>query len=533
MFGIHTFCRSAIIVLTWNGFSVLATVYNSDGSPGNIQSIHDTLAHNGDTITLPIGNFLWTSGITISKAITLQGAGVGQTTVRDAVQNDKLIQITLVAGQVTRLTGIEFHDGGRINVGAAPQGIIHVDGNNTDGSQFRWDHCKWVDLNGYPVCDTVIGVIDHNEVIIGQKVLEWLYPYCTRWNGASYGDGSWAAPVNWGSGDFLFLEDNTLNNTNTTYEASFTDCFGGARIVARHNTVTRGLFANHGTESPGRSRSSRAMDIYSNTIDLMNINRFVSGNRGGTILFHDNTILHAGGAQALSTLNSFRMLQAFSPWGGGDGVNGWDENDPGNPFYSGTVSSASGCSVTVAGSPWTANQWSGYTIRRSAGGFAYIDSNTSNTITFRQNIFGQCQSFSAGDPFTINKVDQSLDQAGAGVSTLISGDNPTPPPGFTQGADACYAWNNTNDGAPFNSFDPDTANIAEGVHYFNNTAKPGYTSYTYPHPLTAGGPPPSPTPPPTPTPTSTPPATPPPTASPTPSGRPRHTPRPHPTRGRG
>ncbi len=467
---------------------------NSDGTSGSVQSCVDAGA---DTVTLPAGTFTWSARVNVSRPVTLQGAGVGQTIIRDAVQNDKLLQVTLVANKLTRITGIEFRDGGRTNVQPAPAGIIHVDGSNTDGSRFRMDHCKWNDLNGYMVTDTVIGVLDHNEVVIGNHVLEWLYPYCSRWNGANYGDGSWAAPVNWGSGDFLFIEDNTLTSTNTTYEASFTDCFGGARIVARHNTVTRGLFANHGTESPGRSRSSRAMDIYANTIDLMNVNRYVSGCRGGTILFHDNTVLHAGGAQALATLSSFRMVGSFFPWGGADGTNAWDKNNAGNPFYAGTVSSASGCSVTVSGNPWTANQWSGYTIRRSAGGFAYIDSNTSNTITFRQNIFGQCQSFSAGDAFTINKVDQSLDQAGAGVSTLISGDNPTPPQGFTQGVDACYSWNNTNDGAPFNSFNAETANIRSGVHFFANTQKPGYTAYAYPHPLVSGGATPSPSPAPT------------------------------------
>ena len=60
-----------------------------------------TQAQNGDTITLPAGTFAWTTGVTISKAITLQGAGVGSTIVRDAVQSGKLIQMELVAGSFT------------------------------------------------------------------------------------------------------------------------------------------------------------------------------------------------------------------------------------------------------------------------------------------------------------------------------------------------------------------------------------------------------------------------------------------------
>ena len=160
--------------------------------------------------------------------------------MKDGAQKGALIDWTLAAGQLSRLTGIEFQDGGRINVAAAPGGMIHIDGSNTDGSQFRWDHCKWNNLNGYPVLDTVIGVIDHNEIIVGTKVNEWLFPYGNRWNGGSYGDGSWAAPANWGSSQFLFIEDNTITGTNPTYQAQIIDCYGGARVVMRHNVI-RGL----------------------------------------------------------------------------------------------------------------------------------------------------------------------------------------------------------------------------------------------------------------------------------------------------
>ena len=198
MCNIRTLCRGAIVMMMWNGFSSLATVYNSDGSSTNVQYIHDALAQDGDTIALPVGTFSWATKVRILKAVTLQGAGVGQTVVKDGVQNGSLIQWSLAAGQLSRLTGIEFQDGGRVATQAAPAGIIRVDGSNTDGSKFRWDHCKWNNLNGFPVLDTVIGVIDHCEIIVGGKVNEWLFPYGTHWNGGQYGDGSWAAPADWG-----------------------------------------------------------------------------------------------------------------------------------------------------------------------------------------------------------------------------------------------------------------------------------------------------------------------------------------------
>ena len=525
-------------MVTWNGFSSLATVYESDGSSTNIQSIHDTRARNGDTITIPPGTFAWTIGVHISKAVQLQGAGVGQTIILDAVQNDRLLGIGLVAGNLTRITAIEFRDGGRVRVQGAPSGIIRVDGSNTDGSQFRWDNCKWDNLNGVPVMDTVVGVIDHNQVLFGNRVNEWIYPYGSRWNGGSWGDGSWAAPANWGSPEFLFFEDNTIVCSNTRIEGAVTDCFGGARIVFRRNVVVGANIGNHGTESPGRSRSSRAMDIYLNQFNCNNVNRYAGSNRGGGELYHDNTVTNCrGNPNTLNTLSAFRMLTEFYVWGGADGTNGWDKNNPGNAFYSGTAASSGGLTVTVAGNPWIANQWSGYTIKKTSGtgGFAYIRSNTTNTVTFTASGgFGRDLSFIVGETFDINAVDQCIDQPGAGQSALLSGNNPTPPPNWNQGVEPCYSWNNTNEGLPFNNFNAEESNIRQGVHFFNNTALPGYVPYVYPHPLVSGASPtptPSPTatPTPTPSPTSPPSPTPSPAPSPTPTSTPASTPTATPT----
>src|SRR5439155_16360064 len=55
-----------------------ATVYHSDGSAVNVQLIHDIQAIDGDIITLPAGTFTWSTPVTISKAIRLQGAGSGR-----------------------------------------------------------------------------------------------------------------------------------------------------------------------------------------------------------------------------------------------------------------------------------------------------------------------------------------------------------------------------------------------------------------------------------------------------------------------
>jgi hypothetical protein len=124
-----------LLTLILNGFSALrrgATVYQSDGSAASVQGLHNAI-QNGDTITLPAGTFTWTTRVNFSKAITLQG--IGATIIRDAVQNGQLISINLVAGRLTRLTGIEFQDGGRASYFT---GVVTVGSNTNTARSFAW-----------------------------------------------------------------------------------------------------------------------------------------------------------------------------------------------------------------------------------------------------------------------------------------------------------------------------------------------------------------------------------------------------------
>ena len=99
---------------------------------GECEGLHNAI-QNGDTITLPAGTFTWTTRVNFSKAITLQG--IGATIIRDAVQNGQLISINLVAGRLTRLTGIEFQDGGRASYFT---GVVTVGSNTNTARSFAW-----------------------------------------------------------------------------------------------------------------------------------------------------------------------------------------------------------------------------------------------------------------------------------------------------------------------------------------------------------------------------------------------------------
>ena len=489
--------------------AVNAATWFSDGSSASVQALYDQDAtHDGDTITIPAGTFTWSTGVQFPrpgqsvKAITLQGAGANSTIIRDNVQSGQLILITLAANNLTRITGIQFVDGGRVNPAPAPGGIMRVVGNNTNGSQFRWDNCIWNGLQGFPVMDTVIGVIDHNT--FGPlPQYQMIYVYGSFWNNqGADGDGSWAAPTGFGSSQWLFIEDNTWLDSGQSVGAI--DSENGGRWVFRYNHVHGSFPSNHGTESGGRGRGARAMEVYNN--DFANTYQTaVGGSRGGSVLVHDNIAVGYLGWYFWD-LGNWRNTFPFSPWGGADGVNTWDVNDPAVYFTGTAAAPNSSVTITFSGNPnWATNQWARYTLRRLTdnGGsgtinFGWILSSTANTITFYGQTYGPNMSCVTGDTFEIRKIIHELDQTGRAEGSLITGNPPVRPPNWNdQINEPARQWNNLP--AAF-SFEPGPG--INPTDYIEGVPLPGYTPYIYPHPLVSGA---SPTP--TPTATETPTAT--------------------------
>ena len=166
-------CKGAIVILIWNGFSALATVYDSDGSSTNVQYIHDTLAQDGDMITLPAGTFLWASRVNITKGITIQGETTTDTINRTA--NDQTIIVDnlprVPGGQgffhastnsYVRITGITFSGQGGIQT-VKFNGALRFSG--VTHRPVRVDHCHIRHLVHSPaigVWGNANGVADHN-----------------------------------------------------------------------------------------------------------------------------------------------------------------------------------------------------------------------------------------------------------------------------------------------------------------------------------------------------------------------------------
>jgi hypothetical protein len=101
----------------------MATVYHSNGSAASIQPLHNT-ALTGDKITVPSGTFTWTNRVTITKAIMLQGQGIGHMIIRHNVQGRQFLTFTVQANKLPRLTRIEFRKGRRSRLGLHGSGFF-------------------------------------------------------------------------------------------------------------------------------------------------------------------------------------------------------------------------------------------------------------------------------------------------------------------------------------------------------------------------------------------------------------------------
>ena len=520
--------RNVVVVFTLilSGFLAplcRAAIYQSNGTPESVQFIHDNQAQNGDTITLPAGTFVWMTGVTITKGITLQGQTTTNSTTGTAVDNT-IIQdsnarrrsggypfITMESelGKSYRITGLTF-DGGSATT-TNNNGAVQLGGNS---HSVRLDHCHfreslaheahWIAITG-----AIWGVADHN-VLKFQNAVEGFYIYMPNWpnpdgSSGANGDGAFAMPTEFGTEKFFFMEDNYLKSLTGNATGGPDDLRGG-RWVWRHNHMYDVSVQGHGTEN-GRWRGGRAREVYSN--DFHNTtNHGVGGVRSGVTVFHDNTFDGVAPGQSGYQLQAYRSMFKWiaCPFAGATGDNPWDMNDPHGLYESGTASGGGQSQIIDTTKNWITNQWAGFTAKFTGDNqVARIQSNTSNTLNvFYYTDSGGGHVWQAGDGYQIHRISVALDQPGRGQGDLIVGNPPINRRTGTaawpnQALEPTYSWNNiyTPNNTPVNiTVGTGGFMLVEGRDYFNNTPMPGYRPYVYPHPLVTAQPTPPPPPPP-------------------------------------
>jgi hypothetical protein len=479
--ALFAFLLSTVAAPLWAGNYTAASCNYSDVNAVINGPTHVAVA--GDVITIPSGTCTWTSGLSIPVGITLTGAGTPNTTpttfgsgtlstvIIDNVSGNTMISVPLITtGQMFRLSTLDIEPASASTSLVSPvelAGVCNSSGcpnvrvdNIGFGLTTQWNEAGNGSAADWMIrTDNVVGVIDHCTLPSGSAVELANLNLSAYLGVGAFGDNSWAQPDSFGGANNLFMENN-----NVTTNQAMTDCdtapvggaTGGCRIVGRFNhfNLNAGfsMLYVHGLDTGQRMRSGRQQEAYGNTITCVSSNGCNAGTatfRGSTGFSFGNTMNATNGGfyNSIATILVYRIVFNATPWGYCGGLGLSDTND-GVVYYTGTVTNASGLTMTDTSKSWTTNQltpigapYSVYNVTQ--GFFSEVSSNTSNTITVQGPISESGWSgFNNGDVYQILRSTVCADQAGRGAGALVSGSTPTVA-AISQALDPIYEWDNT------------------------------------------------------------------------------------------
>ena len=448
-------------------------------SQADVQAAINT-ARNGDRVLVPRGTCWWGTTVNIpnTKGITLQGAGIGGTTIIYAIV-DKIpaLRVLISATVFTRVTGFTFDANGVDYGGAA---FLSVEGIGSHSkANFRVDHARFANLlrrglTVYPprviTGNVLYGVIDHNEFVC---------PYNANCQGVTVyggpaGDSTmFKVPAEFGTAKSVYIENNTFTFAYSN-DASV-EAYNGARMVVRFNTGHLASYGAHGADS-SNARGTMAYEVYGNSNDIAGCLGSCTGNatmglRSGTGFIFSNAWEKEAGPLLLSVYRAgsdwISPRSAYLGAGGCNGSNPVDGNEgrypaPGRPCIdqTGTLFTDA-LDGTHAHAPL-------YVFGNTRGGSRY------GAITGNKD--GDATHILENTDFYNEPV--SFDgKLGVGVG-LISARPATCTTGVAYWATDEGEWNSSHAGADGRLYKCTSTNRWT-LHY---------TPYTYPHPMTQASP---------------------------------------------
>lgn len=290
-------CMSLVPCMLFYPMNLFADTHvAADCAVATIQALHDDAGvTTGDIISLPICTATWASTLTITKAITLQGAGVSSSVLTHSAGADPMIALTPGSDKAIRVTGIGF-------VLTASNGddvtAIKINGSKTGAyslTQIRIDGCYFTSgKRQIAVSGHVYGVIDSNTFLNGNIAIDN--------TGAS--NYIWSQVIEAGTSNAMFIEDNNFTITNdATYEPNHQIYhYDGGKTVTRYNKFDGSgytavgkycyFFDSHGNDNyytgSGDTRGQPILEIYNNTFSAYRGNANTFQVRSGSTLIHDN-----------------------------------------------------------------------------------------------------------------------------------------------------------------------------------------------------------------------------------------------------
>ena len=413
---------------------------------------------DGDTVNIPGGNYTWSSGITVTQNITIQGAGYTNTKI---TRNGTAFTLSDTSA---RITGIGF-------ILTSGEKQISI----TGGSGWRIDHCQFINNSGTSIISIDVssvnlssipyGLIDNNDFVEGRIVTALA-------SNATEARAIWATDHPFGSADptgshTIYIEDNTFyktadNGGNVIDASAYTGAY-----VARYNTVTgRTQFQAHSFQDAD-NRGAKAWEIYGNSFTASPSTWTAMFIRGGTGLIFNNAISNYSYAVVFDNVRSFSSIAMA---GQCNGTSSWDMNGLANGYpCRDQIGRGKDVTLWTDANPYPdqvsqpAYLWSN--IKSGSNVPVYVHNNTGNWIQADRDYYEQKALFD-------------------GTSGVGCGKPATRPATCKPGASYWATEQSCTDMTGMVGANPSTP--IKGTLYKCNASgqwETYYTPYTYPHPL--------------------------------------------------
>jgi hypothetical protein len=296
----------------------------------------------GDTIyvTAGSGSATWPSGAIVvpsNKPLKIMGPGRDNLTIilgghypLNISTDGATPYVGTVELPATRISGFTFES----PTNAGYKAIL------VRGQGWRIDHCRYHSVrstngqtaafvNAYalnqtnPIIST--GLIDNNIIINGHIDSGMLGSFAAL-------STPWSKPLDLGTANFVYVEDNEFNAVNTNYQM-YMDSNGSGKYVSRYNTFNDGRNLVHSLQDDWRG--SISWEMYGNVFNAISSNVGIAPLAGTGVVFN-NYMAGSGGSKGIA----FGIDRVWKSVGGHalkcDGTSNYDGNTtvtPSAPGY--------------------------------------------------------------------------------------------------------------------------------------------------------------------------------------------------------
>jgi hypothetical protein len=327
-------CSSAAVCLLIAGLPLMARAEIRMASALTPEAVWEAIAaaKDGDTVVLPAGTAVWKKGWNTGhwakmKAITIQGAGIDKTIIRDDTSRaagDEPFVLRGVEGKPFRITGITF-DGTDLPDAGVWAGAIVIEGNCKN---FRVDNCKFLNMDRIlTISGDTYGLVDHClfHVLKKNRLAQTIYHM-------GPGKAEFTKPLALGTEQAVYFEDNEARFSPEVVDATGNNPwivpYQGARTVIRHNKIVNTQLEIYRVR-PG-AYGCRSAEIYDNEFSAEGAKQgrpqghiMISG---GVVMAFNNKVTGKTYNTPSIALSHDRAFQAIGEFGMCDGKNPFDGN---------------------------------------------------------------------------------------------------------------------------------------------------------------------------------------------------------------